>query len=306
MNTSEIYNLISDKLSNWLKELITLLPNLLLAAVVLVIGYFIAKVLRRIAIKISRKFSDNKTLNNLFSSIVYLFILGIVCFTALSILQLDKAVTSILAGAGIFGLALAFAFQDIASNFMSGIFISFRRPIHIGDLVKLNDKMGIVQNINLRDTILLSLTGQTIIIPNKEVFQSSIENYTTLGKRRFDLSVGISYGDNLDEVKSITLNAVKDLPGLMQDENISFYFVEFGDSSINFVLQLWVSSTKQSDYLQIGSDAIQRIKNAFNSQGIVIPFPIRTLDFGIKGGKELSEVPLSMIQKNENFSKTSN
>ena len=120
----------------------------------------------------------------------------------LSILQLDKAVTSILAGAGIIGLALAFAFQDIAANFISGIFISFRKPIKLGDVVKINDYMGKVEQINLRDTIILTFQGQMVIIPNKDVFQSPIENYSLLGRRRLDLVVGVSYGDDLEKVKT--------------------------------------------------------------------------------------------------------
>jgi small conductance mechanosensitive channel len=82
------------------------------------------------------------TLNNLFSTIFFFTVIGIVLFTVLSILQLDKAVTCILAGAGIIGLGLAFAFQDRATNFISGIFISFRKPIRVGDIVEIGDYMG--------------------------------------------------------------------------------------------------------------------------------------------------------------------
>ena len=89
-----------------------------------------------------------------------------------------------LAGAGVVGLALAFAFQDIAANFISGIFISFRKPLHIDDIVKIGDYMGRVEEINLRDTVLRTFQGQMVIIPNKNVFQNPIENYSMLGKRR--------------------------------------------------------------------------------------------------------------------------
>ncbi len=125
------------------------------------------KKLSKFATKIIKRFSDNTTLNSLFASIVYIFFIGITLFTVLSILQLDKAVVSVLAGAGVVGLALAFAFQDIAANFISGIFISFRKPLHIGDIVKLSDYMGKVEEINLRDTVLKTFQGQLVIIPNK-------------------------------------------------------------------------------------------------------------------------------------------
>lgn len=238
--------------------------------------------------------SHSSTLNNLFSSIIFFIVLGIVFFTALSILNLDKAVTSILAGAGIVGLALAFAFQDIAANFISGIFISFRKPLQIGDIVKLEDYMGRVREINLRDTMIETFQGQTVIIPNKNVFQNPIENYSILHKRRFDLKVGVSYGEDLEKVRQVTLDAVKDIEGLSAKEKTSLFFSEFGDSSINFTVRLWMDSAEQLLYNRVGSDAVMRIKKAYDENDIMIPFPIRTLDFGIKGGKPLNEMDINI------------
>ncbi len=284
MNIDRAYQLITDKLSLWLRELVRLLPNIALAVVILMAGFLIARSVSGAIKKLLRRFIHNQTLDNLFGSFLYIFLLGVFIFTALSVLQLDKAVTTILAGAGIVGLALAFAFQDIAANFMSGVLISIRRPLSEGDVVKIKDYMGKVEEINLRDTIIRTFQGQMVIVPNKDVFQNPIENYSMLGKRRFDLNVGVSYGDDLEKVRTVTLKAVQGLPGLCPDDQTTFFFREFGDSSINFVLRLWVDSPEQPAYLQVGSEAIVRIKKAFDEHDIMIPFPIRTLDFGIKGG----------------------
>lgn len=299
MDINKISNLITEKLTIWIEALIKLLPNIALAVVVMVLGFYVAKFIRKIAVKLINKVSNNVTLNNLFSSITYFIFLGIVIFTVLSILQLDKAVTSILAGAGILGLALAFAFQDIASNFMSGIFISFRKPLKVGDIVEVKGYMGKVKEINLRDTVLETFQGKTVIIPNKEVFQNPIENYSYLKKRRFDLSVGVSYGDDLEKVQEITLNAVKDIDGLSKDDEIKLFFVEFGDSSINLSVRMWINTPEQSVYNSVGSEAIMKIKKAYDTNDIVIPFPIRTLDFGIKGGTTLNEMPISLLNPKE-------
>ncbi len=297
MNIEEAFNLILQKLITWMHEFIQMLPNILLASIILVIGLYLARILKKLAGKLISKVSSQTTLNKLFTSLVHIFLIGIILFATLSILHLNKAVTSILAGAGIIVLALAFAFQDIAANFISGIFISFRKPIKINDVVKIKDYMGSVKEINLRDTVLLTFQGQTVIIPNKEVFQNPIENFTLLGKRRFDILVGVSYGDDLRKVKKIALDAVSGIKGLSEDDETTFYYKEFGDSSINFEIRLWVGSDQGSEWKRVGSEAIVCIKNAFDENNIMIPFPIRTLDFGIKGGIPLNEMPLNIKEK---------
>lgn len=289
MKFSNAYKLISAKLLLWLRELIKLLPNIALAAIIIVFGFFIANWVKKISTKFLHKILHNQTLDNLFSSLIYIFLIGITLFAALSVLQLDKAVTSILAGAGIIGLALAFAFQDIAANFMSGIFLSIRKPLHMGDIVQIKDYMGKVEEINLRDTVLRTFQGQMVIIPNKDVLQNPIENYSLLGKRRMDLTVGVSYGDDLEKVKTVALQSVQEIQNLSKDDEITMFYQEFGDSSINFIIRLWINTPEQIIYLRVKSEAVMRIKKAFDEHNITVPFPIRTLDFAIKGGATLSE-----------------
>src|SRR5690606_23692674 len=143
--------------------------------------------------------------------------------------------------------------------------------------------------INLRDTVVKTFQGEYVIIPNKEVFQNAIENYSMLGKRRIDLTVGVSYGDDLEKVKRITLEALKGIANLSKEEETSLFFNKFGDSSINFVVRIWVNTPEQPAFLEVRSEAIIRIKKAFDANDISIPFPIRTLDFGIKGEQTFSE-----------------
>lgn len=130
--------------------------------------------------------TDREILRNLISNAVYLLIIIIALFGALSILHLDKTVTSILAGAGIVGLALGFAFQDIAANFISGVAMAVQRPIRTGELVEVAGQLGIVERIDLRTTEIKSLQGLQVIIPNKEnvsecAHQLHPERFTTSG-----------------------------------------------------------------------------------------------------------------------------
>jgi small conductance mechanosensitive channel len=158
--------------------------------------------------------------------------------------------------------------------------------------------MGKITQINLRDTVLRTFQGQMVIIPNKEVLQNPIENFSLLGKRRMDLTVGVSYGEDLQKVKDITLRAVQGIEGLTKEDEITFFYKEFGDSSINFDIRLWVHTPEQPDYLQVRSEAVMRIKKAYDENNITIPFPIRTLDFGIKGGMPLSDVVIKYTNGN--------
>lgn len=294
----DFYRIIEQKVLTWVEELIAMLPNFLLAAVVLVIGIFIAKKIKNLSRKLLDKISDRKIVNNLFVSFIHILSLGIVLFAVLSILQLDKAVTSILAGAGILGLALAFAFQDIAANVTSGIMITFRRPIHVGDLIETNGYMGRVKEVNLRDTIVETLTGEDVIMPNKDLFQNSLKNYSLSMKRRLDIDVGISYAENLERVRQITTEALADVPH-RSERPVLFYYTEFGDSSINLQVCIWLNTYDQPLYREARSEAIIRIKKAFNANGITIPFPIRTLDFGIKGGEKISEQIITLSDRKE-------
>lgn len=292
MDFNKALELIQGKLLFWFRELIRLLPNMALAALVLVLGLFLSRLIKRFGIKVIGRLSHVAVITKLFASFIYIICVGITLFACLSILKLDKAVTSILAGAGIAGLALAFAFQDIAANFMSGILITIRRPLRVGDVVKVKDYMGKVVEINLRDTVVQTFQGQMVIIPNKEVSQNPVENFSLLGRRRVDLTIGISYGEDLEKVKGLTLDAVASIPGLAPNQETTFFYQEFGDSSINYTIRLWVASPEQPEYLRVCSEAIMRIKKAYDAADVLIPFPIRTLDFGIKGGKTLEEMAI--------------
>jgi len=298
MNINDAYNLVADKLETWIDTLIRMLPNLVMALLVLIAFYVVGKLIRSAVGKLLDKVTDNKNIINLLETIVGVMVLGIGIFIALSILQLDGAVTSLLAGAGIIGLALGFAFQDIASNFISGIILSIRHPFGIGDIIETNDIYGTVQKMNLRNTIIRTPQGQIVYIPNKSVFENVLENFTSSGERRIDISCGVSYGDDLEKAKEVAIEAIKTLENYNDEKGIEFYYEEFGGSSINFKIRFWVDFQKNPDFWSARSDAIIAITKHFDENDIMIPFPIRTLDFGIRGGEKLS----TMLQSGKNVS----
>ena len=283
----DVYSTLTDKLMNWLETTVAMLPNLVVALLILIVFFVLGRLVRRGVKHMLEKTTKNKTIINLLETIVGVLIIGIGVFIALSVLKLDGAVTSLLAGAGIIGLALGFAFQDIASNFISGIILSIRHPFGIGDIIQTNDFYGTVVKMNLRNTMIRTPQGQIVYIPNKSVFENPLENFTAENNRRIDLSCGVSYGDDLEKAKKVAIDAVKGLDNYDDTKDVEFYYDEFGGSSINFKIRLWVNFRTNPDFWAARSDAIVAITQAFDEHDIMIPFPIRTLDFGIRGGEKL-------------------
>jgi len=283
---------ITSKINTWFDVLVDMIPNVLLSVILLIVFLVISKLAKKVFIKIFQKSSDNRALENLFSTIIYYAMLGIGLFIILDVLNLDKAVTSLLAGVGVVGLALGFAFQDIAANFVSGVILAFRKPFLIDDVIQLGDLMGEVTRTNLRVTVVRTFQGQEVYVPNKDVLSNSITNYSVLKERRIDLAVGVSYGDNLKKVRDLVLDTLNNLEGVIRKEDMIFTYTEFGSSSINFEIKFWISYPTNPSYLEMRSKAIIAIKDAFDEADITIPFPIRTLDFGIKGGEKLSEMKI--------------
>jgi len=287
---TQALEILQEKIESWLESLTALLPNIVVALIVLVIFYFISRVVNVGAKKLLARVVEQETIVNLFSTLISFLTVVTGLIIALNLLHLSQAVTSLLAGAGIIGLAIGFAFQDISANFISGVIMAVKRPIRVGDIIKTNDYMGFVKEIQLRATIIETFTGLHVIIPNRTIFQNPLTNYTKTYKRRVDLEVGVSYGDDLEKVKKITLEAIKTNQYLTEGQDIRLVYTDFGDSSINFKVMFWVNySPTNPTYLDARSEGIMAIKKAFDENDISIPFPIRTLDFGIKGGVELKE-----------------
>jgi len=288
---------VIDKLQGWLDQFFLLLPNIVVAILILVIFHFLTQFLRKVLSTSMMRMSKNRTINEFVISMVSLVLFSIGFFIALEILQLYKLVTSLLAGVGIVGLAVGLAFRDVAANFMAGIYLAIKSPINEDDLIEYDDKYGTVKKIGLRAITLETLQGQDIVIPNRYIIENIYKHFTINSYRRVDLEVGISYGDDLENAEKVTLDAIKKIDYLLHNKPIDLFYTEFGESSINFIIRYWVRFGKEKDYLRALSDGIKNIKRAYDANGITITFPIRTLDFGIKGGKTLSEMLNETNQK---------
>jgi len=291
---SESWNNLYDKLGNWVDSVILQLPNILIAILVMVLAIMLANVVKKSTRKIFWKIFKDHTLVGIFSTFSSAIFILLMLFVTLSILGLDTALTSLLAGAGVAGLAIGLALQDPIVNLFSGVMMSVRKYYNVNDWVETNGFFGKIEDISLRSTVLRTPLGQQVTIPNKDVIQNPLKNFTTSGERKVELVCGISYGDNLRKVKKVATEAIENYDGYDSDRPIDFFYTGFGNSSIDFKLRFWMNTTRQPDFLLSRSEAIIALKEAFDENDITIPFPIRTLDFGAKGGEKLNE----MIQIN--------
>lgn len=276
------FNLLSQKLARWMQQFILLLPNLLIALVILMATFFAARLVRKFIDRFLPRLSHSVTLNNLIATIAYVAVLLLGTFFVLEVLNLEKTVTSLLAGVGIIGLALGFAFQDIAANFFSGIIIAIQRPFTVGDVIQTDTYFGTIEAINLRTLDLRQVTGELVRVPNRKVFENAIINYTVSTQRRVDVECGVTYDSNLEQVRAVVLDTMREFPHIVPSRPVEVMFTGFGESAITFSLRFWISYHRQVDYVDAKSEAIMRIKRAFDQVGIVIPFPIRTLNISAR------------------------
>lgn len=288
MDVNELWNTLVEKLKGWAHGAAEMLPNVGLAVVVGLIFVFLAKGVRAVAERGLRKVGMRAAARDLLVRIIHFAVLAAGLMVTLSILQLDKAVTSVLAGAGVIGLALGFAFQDLASNFISGVGLSVQHPFKTGDIIESNGVIGVVERIELRITTLRTFDGKRVLVPNSKIYQDVLTNHTDNDLKRLDLTCGVSYGDDLAKVKQVAVDALKGVQARDTSKDPELYFTEFGDSSINFSARVWFKYDAQKDLTSCQDQMVMAIKSAFDENDITIPFPIRTLDFGIKGGEPLT------------------
>jgi small conductance mechanosensitive channel len=296
-NLRIFFEVIQTKLTEYYVGLVAFLPDFILAVIVLLIFVYVSRHAEKLVRRLMMRISTNISLVELTSIIASRLVIVVGVFYALGILGLYTTVSSLLAGAGIVGLAIGFAFQDLTANFLSGIFITIGQPIRVGDVIETNGFLGKVKEIKIRSTVLDNFAGQEIEIPSRRIFENAITNYGKTGGRRIQITCGVSYNEDLDEVQRVAIQAVESLGIHDKNKPIDLNFREFSDSSITFWLWFWLDLTDPANVGAVvaTSQAIKAIKKAFDAHDITIPFPIRALDFQQQGA-----TPVQVIQHKSN------
>ncbi|PNQ73053.1 mechanosensitive ion channel protein MscS [Hanstruepera neustonica] len=277
---AEAFNNLIDKLKGWFNTIIEYLPNFVLAILVLITAYFIAKYVNKATKKIVDKKVQDESVSGMISRITAVIVVLAGLFLALGIMNLNQALTSLLAGAGVAGLAIGLALQGTLSNTISGIILSFRKKIQIGNWVETNGFSGEVMDINMKDFTLKEADNNIVVIPNKKILENPLKNYSLTTKMRVFIECGVGYESDLEKVESLTKEVIaKTFDQVEKPEDVEFYYTEFGNSSINYLCRFWIDAESMLEKLRAKTKAIIEIKKAYDKEGINIPFPIRTLKF---------------------------
>jgi len=205
--------------------------------------------------------------------VVRVALIGIGILLALEILELTAIVGAVLGAAGLAGLAIGFAFKNIVENYLAGILLSTRNPFEIGDYIEVGGKIGKVALLSSRDTVLVTLDGNHLRIPNSVVMNSELLNYTRNPLRRFDFEIGVGRCSDLGEARRIGLETIATNPGVLAEPKTIAVIDRLGDSSVVLRFFAWLDQRKH-DFLRTKSESIRLVKEAYDAAGIAMPEPV--------------------------------
>jgi small conductance mechanosensitive channel len=244
-----------------------------LAAVILIVGFFVAGFIRRRIMRITEKSRHfDRTMGSFLANVARY---GILALTIIFVLQqFGFQTASLVALLGAAGLAIGLALQGVLGGVAAGVMLVVFRPIKVGDFVEVNGQKGTVKDISIFTTELATLDNVQIVMPNSQVWGNTIVNYSMYDTRRAEWTFGVSYGTNLAEAERIIRETIE-ADGRALKEPAPFLQVNnLNASSVDFLVRYWV---KSSDYFQFQADMKRRVKEAFDAGGIEIPFPTQTV-----------------------------
>lgn len=242
--------------------------NVAIAIAIFYIGKFVVAMIVRGMRKVMQKQEIDKTLETFVSNLVRMVLMVIVIIAAISALGIET--TSFIAIFGAAGLAVGLALQGSLSNFAAGVLIVLFRPYRVGDFIEGAGIAGVVEQVQILTTVLRTGDNKRIIVPNGQIMDSIITNYSANDTRRVDMVVGVSYDDDLDKVRSVLEDLVAADDRILDDPAVTIAVSELADSSVNFVVRPWV---KTADYWGVMFDMTEAIKKRFDKEGISFPFP---------------------------------
>ena len=242
--------------------------KIVMALLVFVIGRWIAKLLTKALQKVMIKGKVDQMLVSFLGNITYSALLAVIILAALE--KLGVNTTSALAILGAAGLAVGLALKDSLTSFAAGVMLIIFRPFKLGDFVEAGGVAGVVEEIRIFHTVLKTGDNREVTMPNAQIYGGTIVNYSARETRRIDLVIGIGYGDDIKKARDLINRVLEADATELKDPAPTVMLLELGASSVDFAVRPWV---KSGDYWTTRAAILEAIKNAFDKEGVSIPYP---------------------------------
>ncbi|GAA6170549.1 mechanosensitive ion channel family protein [Colwellia sp. KU-HH00111] len=248
--------------------------KLIRAVAILIVGYSLAKLFSRFCLQFISKLFTQQT-SQLIQRGTYYLIFTLFVFSAL--LELGFNLNVLLGAASVLTVAIGFASQTSASNFISGMFLMAERSFIIGDVIKVGNTVGEVLSIDLLSVKVRTFDNLFVRLPNEVLIKSEVTTLTKFPIRRLDLKIGVAYKENINRVKGILEKVAFDNPLCLEEPKPLYIFQGFEDSSLSLQFSVWA---KRENFLDLKNSMYEEIKHAFDNENIEIPFPHLSLYAG--------------------------
>jgi len=274
----EPLEIVSGQLTEFLKNFVELIPNLIAAAIVLLVTWLLAVALGKTLSSLLKRSQSRPSLAVALSKLVSIIVWLSGVLVALTLVFPNLTPTKLLTGLGLGSIAVGLAFKDIFENFLAGFLILLRKPMRIGDDIECNDLRGKVEAITIRDTFLRKRSGELLLVPNSYVYKNPVKVLTDRPYRRISIVVGVAYGEDVDAARKVIEDAAASVSERHEAKPVDVFACEFNASSIDFLVRWWAGSTPREEH-QSRDHMVASIKRALDDARIEIPFPHRTLTF---------------------------
>ncbi|GJG89589.1 transporter [Gemmatimonadetes bacterium T265] len=264
--------LVWETLRGMAAELLERVPYIVMGLAVLLIFYVAGRLVRRAAHEAGERTRLDVRLADVFGTLAVVLLTALGALVAAVIIFPSFTPGGLVQGLGVTSVAVGFAFKDILQNFFAGVLILLRKPFVVGDQIRVKEYEGTVEEINTRSTRLKTYDGELVIIPNGDVYTSSIVVRTAYPTRRVKFTVGIGYGDSIEDARATILRVVARAEGVLADPGPWAYVEELAGSSVNFTVYFWTDA-HQATVLKVRDRVATAIKLALDAANIDMPFP---------------------------------
>lgn len=270
------------------RSILRSIPLIGFSLIILFFTWFLARLMTKTFRQRLQNQEMSILLRNVISNTVGVVIFLVGLYLVFQVAGWTNIALTIIGGTGLLGLVLGIAFQDITENFLASIFLSVQNPFNVGDLVEISDVLGFVQNMTTRTTIVMTLAGNHVQIPNATVYKSIIHNYTSNPNRRLEFIVGIGYDDSISLAQETVRAVLEAHPAVLNEPEHLVLVDGLGSATVNLQIYFWINGTEYS-WLKVKSSVIRLVKSAIQDSGISMPDEAREMIFP-------NGVPVTMIK----------